>query len=122
MSKKNAAGEQSIVLDVKVGLGAFMQTLDEARTLAGLMLDIGKLAGREVIALLSDMNQPLGHAIGNALEVREAIDTLHGGGPADFREHCLYVAAHMLVVGRRAADLASARRMAEEDIASGAAF
>ncbi|MBI4731564.1 MAG: thymidine phosphorylase [Chloroflexi bacterium] len=122
MSKKIAAGAQAIVLDVKVGLGAFMQTLDEARTLARLMMDIGKLAGREVIALLSDMNQPLGHAVGNALEVREAIDTLHGGGPLDFREHCLHVAAHMLVVGRRAADLASARRMAEEAIASGAAF
>lgn len=122
MSKKIAAGAQAIVLDVKVGLGAFMQTLDEARTLARLMLDIGKLAGREVIALLSDMNQPLGHAVGNALEVREAIDTLHGGGPADFREHCLHVAAHMLLIGRRSADLASARRMAEEAIASGAAF
>lgn len=122
MSKKIAAGAQAIVLDVKVGLGAFMQTLEEGRTLARLMVDIGRLAGREVTALLSDMNQPLGNAVGNALEVREAIDTLHGGGPADFREHCLHVAAHMLLLGRRAADLEAARRLAEESIASGAAF
>lgn len=122
MSKKIAGGAHAIVLDVKVGLGAFMQTLDEARALARLMVDIGNLAGRKVVALLSDMNQPLGHAVGNALEVREAIDTLHGGGPADFREHCLQVAAHMLVQGRRCPDLESALRMAEAAIASGAAF
>jgi len=122
MSKKIAAGSQAIVLDVKVGLGAFMQTLGEAHALARLMVDIGKLAGRQVIALLSDMNQPLGQAVGNALEVGEAIDTLHGGGPSDFREHCLHVSAHMLVLGKRAPDLESARRMAEEAIASGAAF
>jgi pyrimidine-nucleoside phosphorylase len=122
ISKKIAAGAQAIVLDVKLGLGAFMQTLDDARTLARLMVDIGKLAGREVVALLSDMNQPLGHAVGNALELREAIDTLHGGGPADFREHCLHVSAHMLVLGRRAANIEAGRRMAEESIASGAAF
>ncbi len=122
MSKKIAAGAQAIVLDVKVGLGAFMQTLDEARTLARLMVDIGRLAGREVVALLSDMNQPLGNAVGNALEVREAIETLRGGGPADFREHCLHVAAHLLVLGRRTADLESARRSAEAVLASGAAL
>jgi pyrimidine-nucleoside phosphorylase len=122
MSKKIAAGAQAIVLDVKVGLGAFMQTLDEARTLAHLMIDIGRLAGREVAALLSDMNQPLGNAVGNAIEVREAIDTLRGGGPADFREHCLHVAAHMLLLGRRAPDLETGRRLAEASIASGAAF
>lgn len=122
MSKKIAGGAQAIVLDVKVGLGAFMETLEDARTLAHLMVDIGKLAGREVVPLLSDMNQPLGEAVGNALEVVEAIDTLHGGGPVDFREHCLHVSAHMLVLGRRAADLESARQMAEAAIASGAAF
>jgi pyrimidine-nucleoside phosphorylase len=122
MSKKIAAGAQAIVLDVKVGLGAFMETLDEARVLATLMIDIGRLAGRKVVTLLSDMNQPLGQAVGNSLEVIEAIDTLHGHGPSDFLEHCLHVSAHMLVLGERAADLETGRRMAEAVIASGAAF
>jgi pyrimidine-nucleoside phosphorylase len=99
-----------------------METLEDARKLAALMVDIGKLAGREVVPLLSDMNQPLGHAVGNSLEVVEAIDTLHGHGPADFTEHCLHVSAHMLVLGRRAPDLATGRRMAENAISSGAAF
>ncbi len=122
MSKKIAAGAQAIVLDVKVGMGAFMETLEEARILASLMTDIGRLAGRKVVTLLSDMNQPLGHAVGNSLEVIEAIDTLHGRGPSDFLEHCLHISAHMLVLGQRAADLESGRRMAEAVIASGAAF
>ena len=119
MSKKIAGGAQAIVLDVKVGLGAFMDTVEEARKLADLMVAIGRLSGRKVVALLSDMNQPLGEAVGNALEVREAIDTLHGGGPADFREHCLAVASHMLVVGQKANSLAEARSMAEAVLASG---
>ena len=122
MCKKLAAGAQAIVLDVKTGLGAFMETLDEARTLANLMVDIGKLAGREVVALLSDMNQPLGCAVGNSLEVIEAIETLKGGGPADFQEHCLHVSAHMLVLGRRARDLDEARKIAERAIADGSAL
>jgi pyrimidine-nucleoside phosphorylase len=122
MSKKIAAGAQAIVLDVKVGLGAFMETLDRARELAALMIKIGELAGRHVICLLSDMNQPLGHAVGNALEVKEAIDALKGGGPADFREHCLHVSAHMLVAGRRAKNLDEGRRLAEKAIADGSAF
>ena len=122
MSKKIASGAQAIVLDVKVGLGAFMETVEEARKLAGLMVAIGRLSGRKVIALLSDMNQPLGEAVGNALEVREAIDTLHGEGPADFREHCLVVASHMLVVGRKAIDLGEARQIAESGLASGRAW
>jgi pyrimidine-nucleoside phosphorylase len=122
MSKKIAAGAQAIVLDVKTGLGAFMQTLDEARALANLMVDIGKLAGRNTVALLSDMNQPLGHAVGNALEVIEAVETLHGGGAPDYREHCLHVTAHVLVVGKRARDLEEGRALAEKSIADGSGF
>ncbi len=122
MSKKIASGAQAIVLDVKVGVGAFMATVEEARSLAQLMVAIGRLSGRKAIALLSDMNQPLGEAVGNALEVREAIATLHGAGPADFREHCLVVAGHMLVVGKKAADLAEGRRMAAENLANGKAW
>jgi pyrimidine-nucleoside phosphorylase len=122
MSKKIASGAQAIVLDVKVGKGAFMETLDMARQLADLMTRIGDLAGRKTICLLSDMNQPLGHAVGNALEVLEAIDTLKGGGPADFREHCLHVSAHMLVVGKRAQELDEGRSMAEKAIADGSAL
>src|SRR5690349_15874525 len=122
MCKKIAAGAQAIVLDVKTGLGAFMQTLDEARALANLMVDIGRLAGRRTIALLSDMNQPLGSAVGNALEMIEAIETLKGGGHPDFREHCLHVAAHVLVVGQKAKDLDEGRALAEKSIADGSAL
>lgn len=122
MCKKLAAGAQAILLDVKTGLGAFMETLDEARQLAALMVDIGNLAGREVVALLSDMNQPLGSAVGNSLEVVEAIDMLKGRGPEDFAEHCLYVSAHMLVLGKRASDLSEGRAMAEKSIADGSAL
>lgn len=122
MSKKIAAGAQAIVLDVKVGLGAFMPNLAEARVLAETMTLIARLAGRKAVALLSDMNQPLGCAVGNALEVREAIDTLHGGGPADFREHCLVVATHMLRLGGLAPNEASALRMAGEALQDGRAW
>lgn len=122
MSKKIAAGAQAILLDVKVGLGAFMENLEEARELSRLMIDIGELAGRKVVTVLADMNQPLGNAVGNALETIEAIETLHGGGPADFREHCLHISAHMLVLGQVANDLTSGRRMAEAAIASDEAF
>jgi pyrimidine-nucleoside phosphorylase len=86
------------------------------------MTDIGWLAGRKVVTLLSDMNQPLGEAVGNSLEVIEAINTLHGHGPSDFLEHCLHVSAQMLVLGKHALDLETGRRMAEEALASGAAF
>ncbi|NMB67365.1 MAG: pyrimidine-nucleoside phosphorylase [Chloroflexi bacterium] len=122
MSKKIAAGAQAIVLDVKIGLGAFMENLEEGRKLARLMVAIGELSGRKVVALLSDMNQPLGWAVGNALEVREALDTLRGSGPEDFREHCLVAAAHMLVVGRKAANLEAARSMAEDALESSRAL
>ncbi len=122
MSKKIASGAQAIVLDVKVGNGAFMQTLVEARKLAELMVSIATLAGRKAVALLSDMNQPLGQAVGNALEVKEAIDTLHGGGPKDFQMHCLVVASHMLVLGGKAADEAVGQEMALQALGSGEAW
>jgi pyrimidine-nucleoside phosphorylase len=122
MSKKIAGGAQAILLDVKVGLGAFMETLDEARRLAELMVSIGRLTGRRVVALLSNMDQPLGYAVGNALELKEAIETLHGSGPADFTEHCLEVASQMLVLGQKTTDLVSARRMAELALAEGRAW
>lgn len=122
MSKKIAAGAQAIVLDVKTGNGAFMETLDKARKLANLMVDIGRLAGRKTVALLSDMNQPLGEAVGNALETIEAINTLKGKGPADFVEHCLHVASHVLFIGNKAKDLDEARKMAEKSIADGSAL
>jgi pyrimidine-nucleoside phosphorylase len=122
MCKKLAAGAQAILLDVKTGLGAFMETLEDARQLANMMVDIGQLAGRDVVALLSDMNQPLGNAVGNSLEVVEAVETLKDNGPEDFLEHCLHVSAHMLVLGKRAKDLTEGRAMAEKSIADGSAF
>lgn len=122
MSKKIAGGAQAIVLDVKVGRGAFMETLEMARELASMMEKIGELAGRRTVCLLSDMNQPLGHAVGNAVEVVEALETLHGRGPADFREHCLHVSAHMLRIGNHAGDLMEGRRLAEATLADGSAF
>ena len=122
MSKKIAAGANAIVLDVKVGLGAFMQSLEEARQLANTMTKIGELAGRRVKTLLSDMNQPLGNAVGNALEVKEAINILHGNGPSDFHEHCLTACAHMLVLGNRSKNIDAGRKMAEESIHNGQAW
>jgi len=122
MSKKIAAGAQAIVLDVKTGNGAFMQTLEEARQLATLMVSIGEMSGRNVAALLSDMNQPLGVEVGNALEMKEAIQTLKGTGPDDFVDHCLEVASHMLVLGKRADTTMEARKMAQEAIESGSGF
>ena len=122
MSKKIAAGAQRILLDVKSGVGAFMETVEEARQLAHAMVEIAELADRKAVALLSDMNQPLGHAVGNALEVKEAIETLHGGGPPDFREHCLEVAEQMLILGEVAKTEADARQKAEAVIADGSAW
>jgi pyrimidine-nucleoside phosphorylase len=122
MSKKIAAGAHAIVLDVKVGSGAFMETLEDAHELAELMVKIGELAGRRVVCQLSDMNQPLGVAVGNALEVREALDTLRGGGPADFRAHCLMVAANMLALGEKVGDVAAGREMAEKSLVDGSAL
>ena len=122
MCKKIAGGAQRIVLDVKTGHGAFMETLEDARHLAQLMVQIGELAGRKTVALLSDMNQPLGNAVGNSLELIEAIETLHGHGPDDFFNHSLEVAMHMLVLGEKAKDLADARNMAEKVIKNGNAW
>jgi len=122
MSKKIAGGAQAIVLDVKVGVGAFMETLEDARQLAELMVAIARLSGRKAVAVLSDMNQPLGNAVGNALELREALDTLHGNGPEDFYEHCMEIASHMLVIGGKAQDLREGRDLAEEALREGRAW
>lgn len=122
MSKKIAAGAQAILLDVKAGNGAFMESVEEARRLATLMVSIGELSGREVAAVLSDMNQPLGEAVGNALEMKEAIQTLRGEGPQDFKEHCLEIASHMLILGKKAESKLEAHQMAERAIDSGSGF
>ena len=122
MSKKIATGSDAIVLDVKVGAGAFMKTVEDARTLAQLMVDIGTHLGRKMAAVISDMNQPLGRAVGNALEVKEAIATLRGEGPADFTELVHTVAAEMLRLGGKAATREEARRLIDAAIADGRAL
>lgn len=122
MSKKIAAGADAIVLDVKTGSGAFMKTLDEARALAQIMVEIGQGVGRRVSAVLSDMSQPLGFAVGNVLEVTEALDALRGRGPADFVEHCLALAEQMLILGGLAGDVTAARAMLTAAIDSGQAL
>ena len=121
MSKKIAAGADAVVLDVKVGDGAFMKTLDAARELAEAMVGLGREAGREVVCELTDMDQPLGHAVGNALEIREAVATLDGGGPADVRELVVSAASHLLALSDLGVDEAEGRRRAEEALAGGAA-
>lgn len=125
MSKKLAAGANGIVLDVKLGHGAFMKTLDDARELATIMVGIGVDAGRDMVALLSDMNQPLGVAVGNALEVAEAVRTLQGHGPTDFHEHCVDVSAYMLKLagqGEKWVDIDEARDAVETVLQEGQAF
>lgn len=122
MSKKIAAGTQAIVLDVKVGFGAFMKTIPEARQLARLMVEVARKTGRKAVAYLSDMNQPLGTTVGNALELQEAIDTLHNRGPQDFREHCLEIASRMLVVGQRSPSMEDARNTVEQALNGGLAW
>jgi len=122
MSKKIATGSNGIVLDVKVGKGAFMQTEEDAIALARLMVKIGRGVGRKVRAAISDMNQPLGRAVGNALELKEAIETLRGRGPADFLEHCLVIAGQMVLLAGRAADEAEARAMLTASLEEGRAW
>jgi pyrimidine-nucleoside phosphorylase len=125
MSKKLAAGASGIVLDVKCGRGAFMKNVESARELARMMVDIGTDAGRDMIAVLSDMNQPLGVAIGNALEVSEAIETLRGNGPADLLEHCIELASYMLELagrGKKWTDHAAVRAELEESLHNGTAL
>ncbi len=122
MSKKLAAGADAIVLDVKTGSGAFMKTYDSAYKLAKEMVKIGNNAGRKTIAVISDMDEPLGYAIGNALEVKEAIDTLNGKGPKDFTELVTELGTRMLIAGKVTDSEISARKMLSETISSGRAL
>ena len=121
MSKKLASGAQAILLDVKVGSGAFMKSIEDARELAKAMVDIGKGNGRSVKAILTDMDRPLGLAIGNALEIREVIDTLKGHGPEDLTYECIIMAAHMLVLSH-ICDYETALSRVQEALDSGAAL
>jgi pyrimidine-nucleoside phosphorylase len=122
MSKKIAAGADAIVLDVKVGDGAFMKTLEDARELAQMMLELGRHAGREVACVLTDMDQPLGHAVGNALEIRETISTLRGEGPPDFTELVLAACAHLLAFSDLELDEDAARERAAAAVRDGSAL
>jgi pyrimidine-nucleoside phosphorylase len=122
MSKKLAAGAEAIVLDVKVGDGAFMKTREDAVILAEQMLDLGRRAGREVVCLLTDMDQPLGRAVGNALEIREALDTVRGDGPPDFTQLVLEASAHLLALSDLGVDLAEGRARAKVAVEDGSAL
>ncbi|CAI1153865.1 pyrimidine-nucleoside phosphorylase [Serratia grimesii] len=122
MSKKIAAGADAIVLDVKTGAGAFMKTTDDAIALATAMVRIGNHVGRNTMAVISDMSQPLGYAIGNALEVKEAIETLRGEGPEDLTELVMQLGSQMVVLAKKADSLPAARQMLEEVIRTGKAL
>ena len=122
MSKKLAIGASHLLLDVKTGSGAFMKTVEQARALAQAMVDIGQLAGLKTVAAITTMDQPLGHAIGNALEMAEAIAVLHGKGPQDVSELCYHEAAELLVMTETATSLSEAERRVEQAIHSGAAI
>lgn len=122
MSKKIAAGADAIVLDVKTGAGAFLKTLDDSLKLAKEMVQIGNHVGRNTIAVISDMSQPLGYAIGNALEIKEAIETLKGHGPEDLTELCLTLGSHMVCLAKKAETLEEARKMLQGAIKDGTAL
>ncbi len=122
MSKKLAAGSDAIVLDVKMGSGAFVKTFEGAIELSKAMVDIGTSMGRNTIGVITDMEQPLGYAIGNALEVKEAIDTLKGTGPADLTELCIRLASYMVFLGEGAKSIEEARVLVEENLNNGNAF
>src|ERR1700730_9959297 len=121
MSKKLAEGIEALVLDVKTGSGAFMKKIEDAENLAELLVETGTRMGKKIVALLTDMNQPLGRKVGNALEVEECLEILHGRGPADLRELCDELSAWMFVLGRRTTSVAEGRELAMEMIASGRA-
>src|SRR6266571_1597855 len=122
MSKKIAAGADAVVLDVKVGDGAFMKTVADARELAQTMLELGRHAGREVACMLTDMDQPLGHAVGNALEIRETLATLRGEGPPDFTELVLDATGHLLALSDLGVDRDEGRALAAAAIQKGTAL
>jgi pyrimidine-nucleoside phosphorylase len=122
MSKKIAAGADAIVLDVKTGAGAFMKDMEDAKALAQAMVEIGNNVGRKTMAVISDMSQPLGFAIGNALEVKEAVDTLQGKGPKDLEELCLVLGSYMVFLANKADSLEQAREMLHEVINNGKAL
>ena len=122
MSKKIASGADAIVLDVKTGAGAFMKELSDSKDLADTMVKIGRDLGRKTSAVISDMSQPLGFAIGNALEVKEAVDTLKGNGPEDLTDLCLTLGSHMVVLAEKAESLEEARELLEDAISSGKAL
>ena len=121
MSKKLAEGIDALVLDVKTGSGAFLKSEKEAASLAELMVETGKRMGKRVVALITDMDQPLGRAAGNALEVVESIEILEGRGPADLRELCLELSAWMFYLGERAPSIDEGKRLAADQISSGCA-
>ena len=122
MSKKLASGADAIVLDVKTGNGAFMKTLEDSRALAEEMVSIGTLAGRDVAAVISDMDQPLGYAVGNALEVKEAIETLKGNGPWDLTELALTLGSHMVMAAKKADTIKEARELLAATLKNGSAY
>lgn len=122
MSKKLAAGSDGIVLDVKCGSGALLKDLAEAENMADLMIDIGRKAGRKMVAVISDMSQPLGRAVGNALEVEEAVQVLKGGGPEDLRQLCLELAGEMIRIGGRAESFEEGKETARQVLSDGRAL